>query len=133
MIYLSLVQPLPPASQHNMAILFTIGASVAAFLGFLVLQYVFKAATRSKFSAPSRISWKVGDDPIANRVRQVVIILNCFPTYFKPPLLFSQGVILNWALWPEALMKRKAPFRKITLEALQKAAKKNAKGPTDFG
>jgi hypothetical protein len=40
---------------------------------------------------------------------------------------------VNWALWPETLLKRKPAFKKYTLESLQKSAIRNAKGPTDFG
>lgn len=79
-----------------LAVWFSLG-----LLGSLVLFHLFRALTRSKFSAPSRITWK--------------------------------GSILNWLLWPEALMKRKPAFKKITLAALKKAATKNAKGLNDFG
>lgn len=72
---------------------------VAAGAIFFLLK-AFRAATRGKYRAPSRITWK--------------------------------GALFNWALWPEAILKRKPAFRKITLESLQKAAIKNAK-LSDFG
>jgi hypothetical protein len=53
--------------------------------------------------------------------------------YSSPSRMTWKGTVFSWALWPEALLKRKAPFRPHTLAALQKAALKNAKGLTDFG
>ena len=56
------------------------------------------------------------------------------------PRLTLKGHAANWLLWPEALLKRKPEFQRLTFEALQKEATRKTKkkgqknsGLTDFG
>ena len=92
---------------------------------------------RVKFSVTMELSLNTVAIAIANLVAMLVLrhigkIIGR-PKYHAASRITWKGYVLNWALWPETLLKRKPNFRKMTLEALKKSAMKNAKGLTDFG
>ena len=89
-----------------------------------------------------------GDYPLVAILGGAVTVALLFKTakaYMRPkryaaPRLTLKGHILNLLLWPEALLRRKPAFQKLSFEALQKDASKktgNKKGTTkrlkDFG
>lgn len=100
-----------------------------AFVFWIVASAIFKRVTRPKYHAQSRITWKVSWNHHAYLVSHEIVAS-------FPPLhtcVAFQGVLINWALWPEAILKRKPAFRKMTLASLKKEAVKAAKGLSDFG
>jgi hypothetical protein len=125
----------------------------------IIMRSVAEPFTRPKHHAASRITWKVSApttlplavEDVVKRCHYCCPKPMCFPLWWASRtehgnlkrlmlqsqnhflLLGRQGTFVNWALWPETLLKRKPAFRKITLEALKIAAIQNAKGPTDFG